>query len=151
MKLEEIQLAKKHAYIKENYVKWNFLEAFSVSDDYKTEPIDFYFEFKKSSTCSLAELVKNEHRYICNDGYIKEHSIDDLSECIVVHNRKQALKIFANINRIFDDYLSKAGLEGIEYYRQYFEISVRRDGIPQVFLSYSWTSKEYLMKEEALL
>lgn len=35
-----------------------FLEAFSVSDDYKTEPIDFYFEFKKSSTCSLAELVK---------------------------------------------------------------------------------------------
>lgn len=58
MKLEEIQLAKKHAYIKENYVKWNFLEAFSVSDDYKTEPIDFYFEFKKSSTCSLAELVK---------------------------------------------------------------------------------------------
>lgn len=138
MKLEEIQLAKKHAYIKENYVKWNFLEAFSVSDDYKTEPIDFYFEFKKSSTCSLAELVKNEHRYICNDG-------------IVVHNRKQALKIFANINRIFDDYLSKAGLEGIEYYRQYFEISVRRDGIPQVFLSYSWTSKEYLMKEESLL
>lgn len=99
----------------------------------------------------MAELVKKEHRYICNDGYIKEHSIDDLSECIVVHNRKQALKIFANINRIFDDYLSKAGLEGIEYYRQYFEISVRRDGIPQVFLSYSWTSKEYLMKEESLL
>ncbi len=64
MKLEEIQLAKKHAYIKENYEKWNFLEAFSVSDDYKTEPIDFYFEFKKSSTCSLAELVKKEHRYI---------------------------------------------------------------------------------------
>ena len=105
MKLEEIQLAKKHAYIKENYENWNFLEAFSASDDYKTEPIDFYFEFKKSSTCSLAELVKKEHRYICNDGYIKEHSIDDLSECIVVHNRKQALKIFANINRIFDDYL----------------------------------------------
>ena len=25
------------------------------------------------------------------------------------------------------------------------------DRIPQVFLSYSWTSKEYLMKEEALL
>ena len=71
-------------------------------------------------------MVKKEHRYICNDGYIKEHSIDDLSECIVVHNRKQALKIFANINRIFDDYLSKAGLEGIEYYRQYFEISVRK-------------------------
>jgi hypothetical protein len=131
LKLEEIQLAKKHAYIKENYEKWNFLEAFSASDDYKTEPIDFYFEFKKSSTCSLAELVKKEHRYICNDGYIKEHSIDDLSECIVVHNRKQALKIFANINRIFDDYLSKAGLEGIEYYRQYFEISVRRDGMPK--------------------
>ena len=41
-----------------------FLEAFSVSDDYKTEPIDFYFEFKKSSFCSLAELVKNEHIYI---------------------------------------------------------------------------------------
>ena len=38
MKLEEIQLAKKHAYIKENYEKWNFLEAFSASDDYKTEP-----------------------------------------------------------------------------------------------------------------
>lgn len=87
-KIEEIQIAKKHTYIKENYVKWNFLEAFSVSDDYKTEPIDFYFEFKKSSTCSLAELVKNEHRYICNDVDIKEHSIDDLSECIVVHNRK---------------------------------------------------------------
>ncbi len=99
----------------------------------------------------MAELVKNEHRYICNDGDIKEHSIDDLSGCIVVHNRKQALKIFANINRIFDDYLSKAGLEGIEYYRRYFEISVRRDGMPQVFLPYSWTSKEYLMKEEALL
>ena len=99
----------------------------------------------------MAELVKKEHRYICNEGYIKEHSIDDLSECIVVHNRKQALKIFANINRIFDDYLSKAGLEGIEYYRQYFEISVRRDRIPQVFLSYSWESKEYQMKEEALL
>lgn len=127
MKLEEIQLAKKHAYIKENYEKWNFLEDFSASDDYKTEPIDFYFEFKKSSTCSLAELVKKEHRYICNDGYIKEHSIDDLSECIVVHNRKQALKIFANINRIFDDYLSKAGLEGIEYYRQYFEYAYSSD------------------------
>ena len=25
------------------------------------------------------------------------------------------------------------------------------DRIPQVFLSYSWTSKEYLMKEESLL
>lgn len=130
-KIEEIQIAKKHAYIKENYAKWNFLEAFSVSDDYKTEPIDFYFEFKKSSSCSLAELLKNEHRYICNDGYIKKHSIDDLSECIVVHNRKQALKIYANINRIFDDYLSKAGLEGIDCYRQYFEISVRRNGMPK--------------------
>ena len=68
-----------------------------------------------------------------------------------MHNRKQALKIFANINRIFDDYLSKAGLEGIEYYRQYFEISVRRDGMTKGFLPYSWTSKEYLMKEESLL
>ena len=109
-------------YIGEWSVKWNFLEAFSVSDDYKTEPIDFYFEFKKSSTCSLAELVKKEHRYICNDGYIKEHSIDDLSECIVVHNRKQALKIFANINRIFDDYLSKAGLEGRLLLKQIVQI-----------------------------
>lgn len=27
--------------------------------------------------------------------------------------------------------MSKAGLEGIEYYRQYFEISVRRDGMPK--------------------
>lgn len=27
-KIEEIQLAKKHAYIKENYEKWNFLEGF---------------------------------------------------------------------------------------------------------------------------
>ena len=60
MKLEEIQLAKKHAYIKENYVKWNFLEAFSVSDDYKTEPIDFFFEFTRSFTGSLFELI-NSH------------------------------------------------------------------------------------------
>ena len=27
--------------------------------------------------------------------------------------------------------MSKAGLEGIEYYRQYFEINVRRDGMPK--------------------
>lgn len=39
-------------------MKSGIFRGFSASDDYKTEPIDFYFEFKKSSTCSLAKLVK---------------------------------------------------------------------------------------------
>ena len=62
---------------------------------------------------------------------LKEISTDDLRECAVVHDRKQAITILENINRIFEDYLSKAGLEEIEDYHQYFEISIGRDGTPE--------------------
>ena len=66
------------------------------------------------------------NRFICHDGFIKEISSDDLRECAVVHDRKQAITILENINRIFEDYLSKAGLDGIEDYHQYFEVSYKK-------------------------
>lgn len=122
---------KKHAYIKENYTEWDFSDAFSVSGNVQTEPIDFFFEFTRSFTGNLFEMINNERRCICHDGFIKEISTDDLRECAVVHDRKQAITILENINRIFEDYLSKAGLEEIEDYHQYFEISIGRDGTPE--------------------
>lgn len=129
--VEEKLIVKKHAYIKENYTEWNFSDAFFVSGDVQTEPIDFFFEFTRPFTGSLFELINNEHRFICHDGFIKEISSDDLRECAVVHDRKQAITILENINRIFEDYLSKAGLDGIEDYHQYFEVSIRRGGTPE--------------------
>ena len=128
---EEILIVKKHAYIKENYTEWDFSDAFSVSGNAQTEPIDFFFEFTRSFTGNLFEMINNERRCICHDGFIKEISTDDLRECAVVHDRKQAITILENINRIFEDYLSKAGLEEIEDYHQYFEISIGRDGTPE--------------------
>lgn len=127
---EENLIVKKHAYIKENYTEWDFSDAFSVSGNAQTEPIDFFFEFTRSFTGSLFEMINNERRCICHDGFIKEISTDDLRECAVVHDRKKAITILENINRIFEDYLSKAGLEEIEDYHQYFEISIGRDGTP---------------------
>lgn len=127
---EENLIVKKHAYIKENYTEWDFSDAFSVSGNAQTESIDFFFEFTRSFTGSLFEMINNESRCICHDGFIKEISTDDLRECAVVHDRKQAITILENINRIFEDYLSKAGLEEIEDYHQYFEISIGRDGTP---------------------
>lgn len=128
---EENLIVKKHAYIKENYTEWDFSDAFSVSGNVQTEPIDFFFEFTRSFTGNLFEMINNERRCICHDGFIKEISTDDLRECAVVHDRKQAITILENINRIFEDYLSKAGLEEIEDYHQYFEISIGRDGTPE--------------------
>lgn len=127
---EENLIVKKHAYIKENYTEWDFSDAFSVSGNAQTEPIDFFFEFTRSFTGSLSEMINNERRCICHDGFIKEISADDLRECAVVHDRKQAITILEKIKRIFKDYLSKAGLEEIEDYHQYFEISIGRDGTP---------------------
>ena len=48
-----------------------------------------------------------------------------------MHDRDQAKKIFENINRIFEDYLGKAGVAEIEDYHHYFEINIRRDGSPK--------------------
>ena len=47
---EENLIVKKHAYIKENYTEWDFSDAFSVSGNAQTEPIDFFFEFDTFST-----------------------------------------------------------------------------------------------------
>lgn len=142
--VEENLIVKKHAYIKENYTEWDFSDAFSVSGNAQTEPIDFFFEFTRSFTGNLFEMINNERRCICHDGFIKEISTDDLRECAVVHDRKQAITILENINRIFEDYLSKAGLEEIEDYHQYFEISIGRDGTPEHL--FTKTEIETLMK-----
>lgn len=128
---EEKLIARKYAYIKENYTDWNFSEAFSASGEDRTAPIDFFFEFTRSFTGSLYDLINNEHRCIGNDGFIKEISTDNLNECAVVHDRDLAIKIFENINRIFEDYLGEAEFSEIEDYHQYFEICIRRDGSPE--------------------
>ncbi len=127
---EKNLIAKKHAYIKENYCEWNFFDAFSVSGDYQIGPIAFFFEFTRSFTGSLYELINRKHRCICQDGFIKEISEDGFEECAIVHDRKQAIAVLKNINKIFDDYLGCAGVAGVEDYHQYFDIDIRRDGTP---------------------
>ena len=100
-----------------------------MSGNAQTEPIDFFFEFTRSFTGSLFEMINNERRCICHDGFIKEISTDDLRECAVVHDRKKAITILENINRIFEDYLSKAGLEekNADYQAQITELQSKID------------------------
>ena len=96
----------------------------------------FLFALKNGPYNGISGTYDGRHSMASNDEF-RNYTEYLMKMYLVINERIAHDERYADLskeeldNRIFEDYLSKAGLDGIEDYHQYFEVSIRRGGTPE--------------------
>jgi len=96
-------------FIENNFEKWCFKD--SLIEDNVNDSCKFLFIFAPERTIDFADILCEEHLYLCKDGYIKRQNSDNSDECYWVSNRELAIEISNNINQIVSSLCSDNGYD----------------------------------------